>query len=115
MKTKAGRWISRSFFSYNHWRQTWHRVIPTCPPENAPKGLRRVTVTRCYSGRERPMDPWNIYTGGKLIMDALVANGWLIDDDSRGVWPDDHELRSGCRQRKSAKTEIIIDIEDADE
>jgi hypothetical protein len=115
IKAKNGKWISRSFFSYNHWRQTWHRVIQQCPPEIQPKGRRRITVTRQYSGRERPMDPWNLYTAGKLILDALVANGWLLDDDQRGVWPDDHPLRSSCRQQKGSTTAIMIQIEDATE
>ena len=44
-------------------------------------GKRRVTLTRLYSGRERPFDTDNLAGSMKLVVDAMVREGLLLGDD----------------------------------
>lgn len=42
---------------------------------------RRLSIARVFAGRERAWDPDNFIGGAKLIVDALVLEGLLLDDD----------------------------------
>lgn len=41
---------------------------------------RRVTLTRYFDGRQREWDADNFATGAKLVVDAMVREGLLVDD-----------------------------------
>ena len=41
---------------------------------------RRVTLTRCYSGRQRERDRDNLIGGMKSVVDAMVCERLLMDD-----------------------------------
>lgn len=43
-------------------------------------GMRRATLTRLYSGREQAFDQDNLTGGMKLVVDAMVREGLLVDD-----------------------------------
>lgn len=43
-------------------------------------GKRRVTFTRYYGGRQREFDGDNFQTGVKMIRDALIREGLIVDD-----------------------------------
>lgn len=43
-------------------------------------GRRRVTLTRLYSGRQHEFDRDNFSGGAKIVMDAIVREGLLVDD-----------------------------------
>lgn len=43
-------------------------------------GKRRVTFTRYYGGRQREFDGDNFQTGAKMIRDALIREGLIVDD-----------------------------------
>lgn len=60
-------------------------------------GVRAVTVTRLFTGRERPRDYINLVGGMKAIVDALVLEKLLIDDSPE--W-----LQDEYRQERTAKT-----------
>ncbi len=52
------------------------------------KRLRRVTLTRYYTGRSQRRDRGNLIGGMKPILDALVRQGFLVDDSEQ--WCEDH-------------------------
>lgn len=43
-------------------------------------GKRRVTFTRYYGGRQREFDGDNFQTGLKMIRDAMIREGLIVDD-----------------------------------
>ena len=51
-------------------------------------GMRRVTLTRLYSGRQREMDRANFIAGAKPVLDAMVRACMLVDDKPK--WLEDH-------------------------
>jgi len=46
---------------------------------------RRVTITRCYFGRQQHRDHDNLVGGCKAMVDALVRTGVLVDDNAKGA------------------------------
>jgi Holliday junction resolvase RusA-like endonuclease len=51
-------------------------------------GRRRLVLTRFFTGRSRAFDRGNLVGGCKLVLDAAVAAGLLVDDDERHL--EDH-------------------------
>lgn len=83
---------SANAFLRMHWaerramKQGWGAAV-TCFAKKAGvtpgKTRRLVVVTRASTGT-RPLDPQNAWTPiDKLIIDALVDGGWLVDDSKK--------------------------------
>jgi hypothetical protein len=75
-------------FAYKRDRSTWQmefkvrRINRRVPIATA---VRRVTITRVYSGRQREFDRDNLHGGAKVVVDALVREQLIIGDDWRGA------------------------------
>ncbi len=75
--------VGASRWRYAKERKTWQDAIRV---ERLRLGIpgavskRRVTFTRYYGGRQREMDPDNLATGAKCVLDALVLEKLLVDD-----------------------------------
>jgi Holliday junction resolvase RusA-like endonuclease len=75
--------VGGSRFRYARDRDSWQwefrsfRLLRKIPRAT---GKRRLTLTRFYDGRQREMDVDNLSTGAKLVVDALVREGLLVDD-----------------------------------
>lgn len=68
-------------------------------------GFRRVTITRCYYGRQQERDYDNFVGGMKSVLDALVACRVLVDD-SRGL------VQAIYKQQRSQPTGLRFLIEE---
>lgn len=75
--------VGASRWRYAKERKTWQDAIRV---ERLRLGIpgavskRRVTFTRFYGGRQREMDPDNLATGAKCVLDAFVLEKLLVDD-----------------------------------
>lgn len=75
--------VGASRWRYAKERDAWQSLIRDARcDEGIPsaRGKRRLTLTRYYGGRQREMDQDNYATGCKLILDAVVREGLLVDD-----------------------------------
>lgn len=71
-------------WSYGQKRTAWTLLIKNASRDiPRPTGKRRVVLTRMYSGRESLWDDGNLVGGAKMVIDALVRAGVLIDDASK--------------------------------
>jgi len=72
-------------WKYAKEREDWMAWISAKRPIEACKAttLRRVTLTRYFTGRERLMDRINYAAGCKPILDAMVRSGLLVDDNPK--------------------------------
>lgn len=60
------------------WEFRAVRLMKKIPPA---EGLRRVTLTRCYYGRQQERDRDNLAGGMKNCVDAMVLEQLLTSDD----------------------------------
>lgn len=65
--------------------------------------LRRMVITRLYSGRQREWDHDNF--GAKQLVDAIVREGLLLGDDPS-------HLEATYRQERAAKSGVRVLIEE---
>ncbi len=78
----AARW------RYSKERDAWvwefrnQRLLAKIPKAT---GLRRVTFTRVYGGRQQERDVDNLTGGGKVVVDALVLEQLIQDDSPRSA------------------------------
>lgn len=78
-------------WAYKALREKFEKAIVRAAPRGALPGRygqetwrrTRVTLTRLWGPRKRIWDDDNLVTGGKLIRDALVLTGALVDDSAR--------------------------------
>jgi hypothetical protein len=104
MNAGAGRW------RYKRERGVWetylriHKVSAGVPDAER---RRRVTFERCYSGKQRIADIANIIGGLKLVVDAMVRCGLLVDDG-----PAHFEGYYKQRKVEAAERGTVITIEE---
>ncbi len=73
-------------WAYRKERDAWEvlliasRVNQQIPIAASP---RRVMFTRLYSGRKKLRDTGNVIGGMKLVVDAMVLAGLLVDDSPK--------------------------------
>ena len=68
-------------WAYRKRRDEWTMLMRVASRHiPGPTGKRRITLTRLYSGRQREWDRDNLVGGAKLVLDAAVKAGILIDD-----------------------------------
>lgn len=61
---------------------------------------RTIALTRLYSGREREWDYGNLVGGCKVVLDAMVDAGLLVDDSpkwSEQIYKQERGAESGLR------------------
>ncbi len=98
----ASRW------AYASERDSWSLVLRNAMRlADVPRAtqFRRVTLTRCYHGRQRMLDRDNHIGGAKSLVDALVKAGVLVDDDAK-------HAEINYRQERAAPTGVRIVIEE---
>jgi hypothetical protein len=78
----ATRWRYGKARDAWQWELRAARLLHRIPTHHG-NGRRRVTITRRYHGRQRPYDRDNLAMGAKLVVDAMVREGLLIDDSER--------------------------------
>lgn len=66
------------------WQQ-WFVVLGRQHCVTPASGKRRVTLTRCYSGRQRELDADNLSGGAKVVIDSMVRAKLLLNDDKASV------------------------------
>lgn len=66
------------------WQQ-WFVALGRQHCVTAASGKRRVTLTRCYSGRQREYDVDNLIGGCKSAVDAMRRAKLITGDDKRGA------------------------------
>lgn len=85
-RVNAGaRWIQAA---YRKRRDAWQwefRVARLRDGIPLAKARRRVTITRCYSGKQRELDRDNAVGGSKSCLDALRNEGLILDDKQADV------------------------------
>lgn len=74
------------------------------------RGKRRVLITRLYGIRGQAMDPSNLAGGCKLVLDAMVRAGLLVDDAER--WIEAHYYQHPAND--SGTWIQIVDLEGED-
>lgn len=99
---------------YRRERDTWaweFRAMRLNLQVPAAKKKRRVTLTRCYGGRQQERDRDNLIGGMKSVLDALVLERLLVDDKSQ--WAELHysQRRLDDDAPKSARG-LIVHIEE---
>lgn len=75
--------VGASRWRYGKERDAWQwefRAFKLLRKIPLAKAKRRVTLTRFYDGRQRELDADNMATGAKLVVDAMVREGLLVDD-----------------------------------
>lgn len=87
--------------AYRKFREEYKKLIPqaTEAPEFA-----YVFLTRLFGKRKRRYDVANLIGGGKPLVDALVVNGYLIDDSPK--W-----MNAWYYQERSESGEDMIKIQ----
>lgn len=102
-RVNAGaRWIQAA---YRKGRDAWQwqfRVARLRDGIPLAKTRRRVTITRVYSGKQREFDRNNM--GDKMVVDALVREGLLVDDRSAHA-----ELHCLQRRGERSLTEVVLE------
>jgi len=82
----ASNTTGRGNWAYRKERDAWTRELSYYRIENGiPIAAikRRVTITRCYAGRQQERDYGNLVGGLKAAVDAMVLVGLLKDDSPK--------------------------------
>ena len=96
-----GRW------AYAKVRKAWLQALivearaTSCPEAT---GMRRVTITRVYSGRQRAYDGDNLRGGCKPLVDAMVLAGLLVDDDAANA-----QVHYAQERGEQSSTRILVE------
>ena len=96
------RWV------YAKNRDAWQWELRTARLlQGAPKatGKRRVTLTRHYTGRQRPFDRDNLATGCKVVVDAMVREGLLVNDDAGSA-----EIHYAQAKSETPGVAIVVEV-----
>lgn len=70
-------------FAYAKRRDHWRMLLSLAKNTHSipvASGRRRVLITRLYHGRQKVRDPSNLAGGCKMVLDAMVSCGLLVDD-----------------------------------
>jgi hypothetical protein len=99
-----------AYLRFQAAKRTWHLCTPNAPASWRSINLaRRVSITRLYSGRQRPFDIPNLYYPLAFIIDNLVKRRWLPDDDPRYL------VDVRCSQRRcligETKDETVVTLQ----
>ena len=98
----ASRW------SYKRTRDSWQALLRNMRLlQGMPKATskRRVTITRHYAGRQRAFDRDNLATGCKVIVDAMVRAGLLVNDDAGNA-----EIHYAQSKQPEAGTVFCVEV-----
>ncbi len=97
-----------SRWAYAAERNSWSLVLRNAmriAGVPAATGFRRLTITRCYHGRQQLRDRDNLIGGCKSLVDALVRASALVDDDAK-------HAEINYRQERTTPTGVRIVIEE---
>jgi Holliday junction resolvase RusA-like endonuclease len=76
--------VGGTHWQYKQERDAWQwefRAVRLLQKIAAATTKRRVTLTRCYDGRQKERDVDNLAGGMKCCVDALVREGLLVNDN----------------------------------
>lgn len=91
---------------YRNARTLWQMLVSeqmrasSC---KAAKGKRRIVYTRIMGPREREWDFDNLVGGGKMVFDAMIRAGLLIDDSAK--W-----CEREYRQERGAESGLRVEV-----
>jgi hypothetical protein len=102
--------VTASRWKYRHERGAWVSMLSSWAIDMRipfAEVKRRVTITRCYSGRQQLRDQGNLVGGLKAAVDAMVLCKLLKDDS-----PEWCEIYYHQRRVDSAERGTLITIEE---
>lgn len=81
VKCRNGNLLPIAWLRVKNIERAWDKAIPKATERQRATTRRSLMFTRIMGPRERPYDRYNLCGGLKVVVDLLVAKGWLLDDN----------------------------------